>query len=167
MKTTVTSPAAFLFFLFLMSIASAQRGVGDPQGVARQPAKPKLVVISGDVLEVKTEPCSMTTGRSQLGTHLIIKTADAKTVNIHLGPARAVEFAAKQLARGQDVRIEAFRTEKTAKGQFVARSLTIDGKTLELRDKDLRPKWAGQEAPNDEVASIVSSDDLASWHLAR
>jgi predicted Fe-Mo cluster-binding NifX family protein len=125
------------------SLALAQRGVGDPQGVAQQPVKPKVVSLSGDVLEVKTEPCEHTSGRSPLGTHLMMKTADGKTVNVHLGPADAVESLAKELSRGQEVKVEAFRTTKLEKSHYIARSVTIGDRTIELRDKTLRPKWAG------------------------
>ena len=123
----------------------AQRGVGDPEGVARQPAKPKVVSLSGKVLEVKTEPCKMTTGPSELGTHLMMKTSDGKTLNIHLGPADAVKFIAKELTPEMDVKVQAFRTKKTEKGQYIARSLTIGDRTTELRDKTLRPIWAGRK----------------------
>ena len=37
------------------SAALAQRGVGDPAGVARSGVKSEIVTLSGEVLEVKTE----------------------------------------------------------------------------------------------------------------
>lgn len=148
MKVISVSSAAAVVWGLWVSASLAQRGQGDPQGVALQPARPKVVSLSGEVLETKTEPCQMTTGRSRLGTHLIMKTSDGKTVNIHLGPADAVEFAAKRLSRGQKVEVEAFRTKKIEKGQYIARSLTLEGRTVELRDKSLRPKWAGTATPS-------------------
>lgn len=145
MKKMPLTVVAVVFALgVLLSSAFAQRGVGDPDGVARQPAKPKVISLSGRVLEVKTESCQMTTGRSQLGTHLMMEASDGKTLNIHLGPADAVKSLAEELARGTDVKVEAFRTEKTEKGQYIARSLTIGDRTTELRDQVLRPIWAGQ-----------------------
>ena len=69
------------------SAALAQRGAGDPAGVARSGNTPEIVTLSGKVLEVQTEPCTNTTGRSPLGTHFLMKTAEGKTLNIHLGPA--------------------------------------------------------------------------------
>ena len=144
MRVISLSVAAVVFSLgLLVSVSLAQRGAGDPQGVAREPTKPKVVSLSGKVLEVKTEPCKMTTGRSTLGTHLIMKTADEKTLNIHLGSAEAVKSVAKELLAGTEVKVEAFRTKKMEKNQYVARSLTIGDRTMELRDKNLRPNWAG------------------------
>ena len=132
-----------------LSSAFAQRGVGDPEGVARKPTRPKVVSLSGKVLEVKTESCEITTGPSLLGTHLIIEAGDGKTLNIHLGPEDAVKFIAEKLTRGTEVKVEGFRTEKTKKGQYIARSLKIGDRTTELRDQaTLRPVWAGQRGIN-------------------
>ena len=147
MRKFQVSIAAVVFTFGLLSAASAQRGVGDTQGVAQQPAKPKVVSLSGKVLEVKTESCQTTTGRSPLGTHLILEAPGGKKLNIHLGPVNAVEFVAKELSEGQKVKVEAFRTKKMEKGQYVARTLTFGSRTVELRDETLRPAWAGRGGP--------------------
>jgi predicted Fe-Mo cluster-binding NifX family protein len=73
----------------------------------------------------------------------MIKTSDGKTVNIHLGPAAVVEFVTKELSRDMEVKVKAFRTTKTKKGQYIARTLTFGDRTVELRDENLRPAWAG------------------------
>ena len=125
----------------------AQRGVGELQGVARQVAKPKVVSLSGEVVEVKTGSCKMTTGRSPAGTHFVMKTSGGTTLEVHLGPAAAVEFLAKELPPGTEVKVEAFRTKKMARGQYVARSLKYGARTVQLRDETLRPAWAGQGGP--------------------
>ena len=147
MRICKVSIAAVVFAFGLLPVASAQRGVGDTQGVAQQPTKPKVVSLSGKVLEVKTESCQTTTGRSPLGTHLMMETSKGKTLNIHLGPVAAVEFVAKELSQGQKVKVEAFRTKKMEKGQYVARTLTFGSRTVELRDETLRPAWAGRGGP--------------------
>jgi len=125
------------------SAALAQRGVGDPAGVARSGVKPEIVTLSGKVLEVKTEPCANTTGRSPLGTHFLMKTAEGKTLNIHLGPAAMVEFAAKELVPDKAVKVQAFRTEKMKEEHYVAQQLSFDGRSVTLRDDTLQPVWAG------------------------
>jgi predicted Fe-Mo cluster-binding NifX family protein len=80
-----------------------------------------------------------------------MKAVDGKTLNIHLGPAAAVESVAKKLSPGKEVKVEAFRTKRLEKGHYVARSVTVGDRTIELRDKTLRPRWAGagvlQEGP--------------------
>jgi hypothetical protein len=40
----------------------AQRGMGDPTGVASQAVKPEVVTLLGEVLKVNTEPCEMDHG---------------------------------------------------------------------------------------------------------
>ena len=139
----------------LVSVALAQKGTGDPEGVAQQTAKPKVVFLSGKVLEVKTEPCKMTTGRSLLGTHLLIKTHDGKTISIYLGPTVAVKSVAKKLSRGQELKAEAFRTQKAKTEQHIARSLTIGEHVMELRDKTLRPTWVRAKAVEKHHAKIA------------
>ena len=147
MNTKLASIAALVVTFGLSSAVSAQRGMGDAQGVGRQATKPKVVSLSGKVLKVETAPCEMTTGRSLLGTHFVMKTSDKKKVNIHLGPARAVDFVTKNLSEGQKVQVAAFRTEKMKEGHYVAQTLKFDSRTVELRDETLRPAWAGRGGP--------------------
>jgi predicted Fe-Mo cluster-binding NifX family protein len=92
--------------------------------------------------------------------------SEGKTVNVHLGPAAAVESVAKELSRGKEVKVEAFRTKKLEKGHYIARSVTVGDRTVELRDKNLRPKWAGpgvfKEGPKKiAVTAVKASLDAA------
>jgi len=84
-----------------------------------------------------------------------MKTSDAKTLNIHLGPADAVKSVAKELLAGTEVKVEAFRTKKMEKDQYIARSLTIGDRTMELRDKSLRPAWAGAKVLEERPRKIA------------
>ncbi len=121
----------------------AQKGVGDPSGVARNAAKPEIVSFSGNLVEVKTGPCELTTGRSPIGTHVILETAKKEHLNIHLGPAAAVADTVAKLSVGQQLAVKAFRTEKMKERHFVAQSLTFGETTVALRDANLQPVWAG------------------------
>ncbi len=125
------------------SAALAQRGAGAPSGVARTGTASEIVTLSGKVLEVKTEPCANTTGRFPVGTHFLMKTAKGKTLNIHLGPAAMVEFAAKELVPDKAVKVQAFRTENMKEDHYVAQELSFDGRSVKLRDETLQPVWAG------------------------
>lgn len=95
----------------------AQRGEGDQQGVSSGPVAAKIVSLSGEVSELKAEPCRMTAGRSSPGTHLVIRTPEGKTVTIHLGPAADVERLTNDLSRGMAIKAEVFWTEATPDGQ--------------------------------------------------
>ena len=129
--------------LGLASTALAQKGVGDLSGVAGQPIKPGIVSLSGKIIEVKTGPCESTTGRSLVGTHVILETAEKELLNVHLGPAAAVADTVARLSVGQPLAVRAFRTEKMKEKHYVAQSLTFGKTTVELRDAGLRPVWAG------------------------
>lgn len=134
----------------LASEVYAQKGMGEKSGMARKAVKPEIVSLSGEVLEVHTGPCKMTTGRARLGTHFMLRMPEGTPLNIHLGPAVAVDFAAEKLSVGAKVTVNAFRTKKMPKNHFVAQSLELNGATLQLRDENLRPVWAARRgaAPN-------------------
>lgn len=136
------------------SVAHAQRGVGDPTGVAQQAVKPEVVSLSGNVLEVKTGPCENTTGRSPLGTHFLMKTEEEETLNIHLGPTVQVEFLAKELSAGKKVKVKAFRTDKMEESHYVAQSLAYGDRTVQLRDESLRPVWAGGRGARNQATGV-------------
>lgn len=143
-KVVVLVVAALAVAIFSPPVY-AQKGMGDDVGVARQAVKPEIVKLSGTVLSVETKICEKTTGRGLLGTHVSIKTEKGDTLIVDLGwaDADAVKSVAEKLTVGKSVNIVAFQTEKMPKDRYVAKSLTIDGKTTDLRDEDLRPVWAG------------------------
>jgi len=140
-KLTLLAAGALLWGV-VAPLAHAQRGMGDSAGVARQAVKPEVVTLSGKVLEVKTEPCKMTTGPAYLGTHFLMKTPKGEKLNIHLGPADAVDYVTEQLPVGDKVTVNAFRTVKMPENHYVAQSVAFDGTTIQLRDASLRPLWA-------------------------
>jgi hypothetical protein len=121
----------------------AQKGTGDPTGVAQQSPRPKVQTFSGTVVAIETQPCEKTTGKGLVGTHVLLKTEKGEKLNVHLGWADAVADTAKQLSAGKKVEVTAFRTDKLPEGHYVAQTLKFDGKTVQLRDEDLRPEWAG------------------------
>jgi hypothetical protein len=127
----------------MSSPAMAQRGVGRTRGVASQADKPVVVTVKGTVLEVQTEPCESTTGHALVGTHFLLETEQGKQLNIHLGPAEAVADIAVRLTENRRVMVECFRTAQMKPDHYVAKSLRIGRQTLELRDDNLRPTWAG------------------------
>jgi hypothetical protein len=124
----------------------AQKGVGDSIGIAQQAIKPEVVSLSGSVKAIMIEPCEMTKGRSTKGTHILLETAVGDQQNIHLGPTASVSHVADKLVVGQTVTVQAFRTDALPKDNFVAQALKIGDETLQLRDENLRPMWAGDRA---------------------
>jgi hypothetical protein len=132
-----------LAYSVVAQAAYAQRGVGQRSGVASRSTLPEVVRIAGKLLEVKTEPCQATTGRSSVGTHILLETTEGQALNVHLGPAAEVADIAGQLVVGRKVTAECFRTEEMKENHYVAKSLKMNGKSIRLRDDNLRPFWAG------------------------
>ncbi len=123
--------------------AHAQKGMGEQTGVGRQAAKPEVISLAGEVLAIETGPCKTTTGRADVGSHLLLKTPKGKELNVHLGPTAAVGYIIDQLPVGKKVTVHAFRTTKMPENHYVAQSLTFGSTTIRLRDEGLRPFWAG------------------------
>ncbi len=145
--------------------AYAQKGTGDTTGVARQTAKPEVVMLSGKLIEIKTGPCELTTGRSPIGTHIILETVEKQNVNVHLGPAAAIAEAVAKLTVGQEITVRAFRTDKLKNYHYIAVSLSFDKMTVELRDDTLRPVWAqgGGAGRGSDAAQGSSQDRGLGW----
>ncbi len=131
-----------VIFVVMATTALAQRGMGDTSGVVRQGLQPQIVTFAGTLVEVKTGPCEATTGRSPIGTHLILATADGRTLNVHLGPAVVVAPTVAKLVAGQPISVRGFRTDKMPENHFVAQSLTFGETTVALRNENLQPVWA-------------------------
>ncbi len=135
---------ALLAIVSFVPPATAQKGTGEPAGVGRQAVKPPIEAMSGTIKDVKRGPCEKTTGRSVEGVHLIVQAQDNRTINLHLGPASSLADVIAQLSPGQEIKFDAFRTERMPKDAYVAKSLTAGGKSFALRNDSLRPKWAGR-----------------------
>jgi len=151
MRTPVTSTAILVLLCGIVAApAHAQKGMGEQTGAGRESVKPEVVSLSGKVQAVETGPCENTTGPADVGAHFLLKTPKGKKLNIHLGPAAAVDYVVEQLAVGKKVTVQAFRTAKMPANHYVSQSVTLDGTTIRLRDEGLRPLWArGRGASSD------------------
>jgi hypothetical protein len=141
-KSVYLSAALFALAAFA-SPAIAQKGTGEQTGVARQGLKLPIEAMSGTIKDIKIGPCEKTTGRSKEGAHLVVQAADGATINLHLGPTFALREELKQLAAGQEISFEAFRTERMPKDAYIAKSIKAGDKVFALRNDSLRPRWAG------------------------
>ena len=132
-----------LVVLIWAAAAPGQRGMGDAKGIAQQRLKPHLILISGKLQVIKTHPCENTTGKADLGTHLILRDKQGRELNIHLGPAPELSETVKQLTVGRKLDLLGFRTNKMLPNNYVAQTLILGSHIVQLRDSDLRPYWAG------------------------
>lgn len=141
LRTLVLIVFAFAIGL-IPTMAYAQKGMGDYEGVGRQRIKPPVVRLTGIVEGIETHPCEHTTGKAELGTHLIIKDSQNQKLNIHLGPAEEVADIVRRLSAGKKINIFGFRTEKMPANQYVAKTLVLGDRVIHLRDSMLRPYWS-------------------------
>lgn len=142
MKRILTSIVALSLSLLVSNAAFAQKGMGDDIGIVRQGQTPPVSSISGELLEIKSGPCEKTTGKANIGTHLIIQGSKGQKLNIHLGPENAVDHVVEQLSLKQTLYLDVFHTKRMPVNAYIAKSLSIDGKVIHLRDDNLRPSWA-------------------------
>jgi hypothetical protein len=172
-KTKITalirqSTTTFVTVLLVMcggSAALGQRGMGDSSGIARKIAKPPLLCISGKLQKIEIHPCEKTTGKADLGAHLILKDEQGRELNIHLGPAAVLSKTLKQLETGEKIELTGFRTDKMSANHYVAQTLILDSHIVRLRDSDLRPYWAAAaftpDAPSPSAPASVGGKQAA------
>jgi len=148
---------SILFILIWTAIAPGQLGMGDSKGIAQQRLKPRLIHISGKLQEIKTHPCENTTGKAELGTHLILKDMHDQELNIHLGPAPSVSETVKRLTIGTKLDLLGFRTEKMPPNHYVAKTLILANHIVQLRGSDLRPYWSNNRLNEKNPSSFMAT----------
>jgi hypothetical protein len=146
MRNLLVTAGVVFVVMVLADTVAAQRGTGQHEGVARQGVKPEVQTIIGTLKEIKTDPCEQTTGRSPIGTHVILQGEEA-LLNVHLGPASEVADIVGMVRVGDTLEVRAFRTPRLPENQFIAVSVKSGDNVIELRDDSLRPRWAGGGGP--------------------
>ncbi|MEQ8582831.1 MAG: hypothetical protein RIC30_12165 [Marinoscillum sp.] len=141
MKTFIQSVLFITFYAFAL-VGFAQKGAGDAQGVSSQGLNPELLEMEGTIERIASGPCKYTTGRAAAGTHLFVKTQET-LVNVHLGPSDKV-FPLFTATEGDRIAMTLFRTDKLPPDEYIAKEVSINGKTTVLRDGSLKPMWAGK-----------------------
>jgi hypothetical protein len=146
MKTNLLFAAVAIGTIVAAPLAWAQRGIGQPQGVARQAVLPDTETIAGTLERIEIGPCESTTGHASVGLHLHLRTDYGDDVNLHAGPAANVKPLLDQLRIGDSLSVVAFRTENHRPGHYVAQKISSGDQVIDLRDENLRPQWAGTNA---------------------
>ncbi|MEW6386215.1 MAG: DNA-binding protein [Thermodesulfobacteriota bacterium] len=116
----------------------AGRGAGDPFNRMYQPAT--VETVRGEVAAIDKS----TAGRGgSYGVHFTLKT-DQETIPVHLGPGWYVDQQEVKLAPGDKVEVTGSRITYQGKPALIAAQVKKDGKTLQLRNANGVPVWAGQ-----------------------
>jgi hypothetical protein len=120
----------------------AQKGKGDTEGLARLGVQANIVTVTGHLDHIKDGPCSHTTGREVIGTHLFLKTDEGQIINLHVGPSKVVKTFADALTVGDLVSAQVVKTDKLRAEEYIVKSVSSGENTLTVRDDNLRPVWA-------------------------
>lgn len=133
---------AFVMVICLVLLAAnswAQPGKGrNSTGRMYNPAT--VETLSGEVTSVDKSTSGQ--GRS-LGVHFTLKT-EKETIPVHLGPGWYVDQQEVKLAPGDKVEVSGSRVTYQGKPAVIAGQVKKDGKTLQLRDANGVPAWAGK-----------------------
>lgn len=141
-RTKMTIGTTCLLVLGACVAPAGQKGLGDATGIAQGTQKPAIVSLSGTVDKIKVGPCEHTTGKADIGFHLILQTEDGKKLNLHVGPADALKDVRDRISIGQSVGAKVYRTEAMPADAYITQTLTVGEEAIAIRDDDLRPVWA-------------------------
>lgn len=121
------------FALAGWSVVAAQRGPHHVWGAYDPDAE---TTVTGEVTEVKKMEMEGCPGS---GTHLMLESGE-KTWEVLLGPTAYLEKRKFAFQEGDEIEV----TGAPAGGnQLIARQVKMENRTLTLRGKDGRPRWAG------------------------
>jgi len=148
-KTTVFAWAAAsaLLTVGLAGDASAQSGMrwsgsqgwGRGSDYARLYDAKTVETIKGEVVSVQTFTPARGMGH---GVHLQLKT-DKETLPVHLGPAWFIENQDTKIEAKDVVEVRGSRITFEGKPALIAAEVKKGDETLQLRDRDGYPAWAG------------------------
>lgn len=101
------------------------------------PFDPKTVItLTGEVLELKR----MEHDHGLVGVHVMLK-ADPEPLEAHLGPACFVDKLGLQIVKGQSVTVKGSKVKTMRGPALLTQEITLNGKTITLRDAEGRPEW--------------------------
>src|SRR5919198_650757 len=115
-------------------------------GFAQKPAKaavPKYdksteAVFKGVVEEVKDRECPVTGG---MGSHLILKMADGKTIEVHLALTKFINRYELVFHKGDSLEITGVKVKFEDVDTIFARKIKRGEDEFLLRDNDGKPLW--------------------------
>ena len=104
--------------------------------------KDKTTTIEGTIRNVGA--FSPEEGATQ-GVRLRVMTEDDKSMIVYAGPRHWTMQRDVDLTTGKDVKVKGSRTEVNGKQVIIASEITVDGKTLRLRDEEGKPQWSDED----------------------
>jgi DNA/RNA endonuclease YhcR with UshA esterase domain len=139
MKTRGLMLAIFVALLLILTIAPAAAGQNSEQRVAPPKYDPATeATFEGTVQEVRDRECPMSGG---MGSHLILKLSDGKTIEVHLATTKFVKTYDLVFKQGDKVSVLGTKVQFEGKETIFARQITRGTETTVFRDKAGKPIW--------------------------
>lgn len=92
----------------------------------------------GRVEEVSDRQCPMSGG---VGTHVILRLDDGKTIEVHLATAKFVKTMDFVFKQGDQIQVRGTKVQFEGKETIFAREITRGNETIMFRDKNGKPIW--------------------------
>jgi len=96
------------------------------------------VTLKGTVEEVRERQCPMSRG---MGSHLVLRLAGNKTIEVHLASAKFVKSYDLVFKKGDVVTVVGSKVQFEGVETIFAREVTRGSETFVFRDKDGAPIW--------------------------
>jgi DNA/RNA endonuclease YhcR with UshA esterase domain len=132
-----------LILAALAAPAAAQNSTSTPPANAAKAAVPKYnhaaeAVFKGTVEEEKDFVCPVSGG---MGSHIVLKLSDGKTIEVHLATAKWVKMYDLVLSKGDEVEVTGVKVSFEGVDTIFAREVKRGNDVFVFRDKDGNPVW--------------------------
>lgn len=139
MKSSFTIAFILVALALSMAIVPAAAGQKQEPGVSVPKYDPAHeATFEGTIVEVVDRQCPVSGG---LGSHLILKLADARTIEVHLATTKFVKRFDLVFNKGDKVGVVGMEVQFEGKQTIFAREVTRGSETFVFRDKRGSPIW--------------------------
>lgn len=135
-------------FAVTLIVVAAALSVAMVPAAAWQKTEPRVAVpkydpaneatFKGTIVETKDRECPMSGG---MGSHLILKLLDGKTIEVHLAATRFVKSYGLILNKGDQVDVLGTKVQFEGQDTIFAREVTRGTETFAFREKNGTPIW--------------------------
>jgi DNA/RNA endonuclease YhcR with UshA esterase domain len=87
----------------------------------------------GNVVEVRDRTCAVTGG---MGSHIILKSADGKTIEVHIAPTEFMKRFEIVLTKGEPIEVVGSKVKFEGVDTILAREIWREDELLIFRDKE-------------------------------
>jgi hypothetical protein len=125
--------------------------------VGQTHAKPPTYDLAAETTAggVITSVVSMASADGTVGVHFVVKTADGKTVKVHVGPAMFIGMNNFSFLVDERVAVIGAQVSRDGETALIARAITKDGQTLVLRSSDGTPRWPRATADDEDGCGVA------------